>query len=621
MAEEDFLQNPFARDVLSTESPPIPEAPPPEQAPAEPPRSGYQYLDTKTDNPDNSMKVSGLAYTFGGQADYESGQDNGRFAGGGYSYDPQTGWNNPEPYIALPGHLRDLVPKGQVLRIINNQTGQTALGINRDEGPRDDLVEKGRFDVSPTLLHELGAQNGDPISIDFSGVNKLPVLPVREVGDNDSLANFAMRNLPRDQVDHFIQSQPRESLIAGPPTAASLQQTRPVDQNFVRTGDIDTYPDGTTVNRRTQTVFTPIPGSTQMEMWHPGMKQSRLVNVAPKTLKDSNTGEIYVISPTRKHPEASPENPIPVNLPSNADINKVDMSTIKPGDYDSVPEEYRDTVRMIAEYKYPKVTGRIAQSPYMRKIIDIAAKVNPDFDFQNYDKLQKMNTDFAGEGKNGQTLLSFNTAMRHANDVRIASDALKKEHDGSQLDNWIYFKSKTLGGATELPAYQRAAGNFAEEAERAFTGAAPTVSGIEHRKQGYEGGMATIPTASQRTATLNTDLRQLAGRYGEVQNQWDKQHGSNTTFMSPDAEKSLLASGDKELIEFAHKYGSITGKRHYIDPSSLGSTAKQAEAEKETAPTGSSDLPANTLRTMTKDGETYVEMEGQWVPLQSVIKR
>jgi hypothetical protein len=524
----------------------------------------------ESDQPNEDATVAvPTVTTFGGRKDYESGQDNGQFAFGGKSYDPRTGYENPEPYAALdpswfkeyggflePGQLLPIHPAGDPSR--------TAYVIARDIGPSRRLQAQGKLlDVAPNVKDYLGMGDNDSAVIDFSPVisGQLPKVPIGA-------------NLTQDEIQNYINSQDPSSRIAGTPTAGSMQQARGGGIPKVVSTDPDTglvtYSDGTKVNKATQTVYQPIPGTTQVSVWSPGMKQPHYINAAPKIYRDPGTQLGFIIAPTPEHPDASPEHPYPMNLPGNP--ASVDTEGVKEGDWSTVPDSIRPIAQAIDQYKYPKISAFALRSPYFQSMLKVVQAVDPKFNYMEYEKRQKLMTDIAGEGKLGQNILSFNTAMDHLGRAVNASEEMKALdlNTGTKPGNYLWQKYYTNTGAPKESAviakYNTAEQALENELERATSGSSPHEKG----KEGWSDLLASnVPYAAQKSA-LREAANIIGDRLAEVDEQYRRTFGSDADFslLSPQAESTLRAIGADDLVQ---KYGSRGGKRQYLDPNTVSS--------------------------------------------------
>jgi hypothetical protein len=288
-----------------------------------------------------------------------------------------------------------------------------------------------------------------------------------------------------------------------------------------------------------------------------------------KTYRDPGTGLLFDIS--------DPSNPKPVHLPGNP--ASVDMDSITPGDWSSVPEDMRDVAQSIASYRYPKISGFALRSPYFQQLFKIISKVDPSFDMKNYDARQAFLKDFSGTGKMGQNRVFLNTALDHMNAALERSDqladAIGRNEDQDQFSAGVVASMKSLGGNKALLNYEADADTLATEYSKALQGGAPDVTEKkEWRDKLIGAGHILMPTSRQREGVMNEMARNLSKRLGEIQNIYRTTMGGMPPFslLSPESEKTLKRLGTPEAKEVLKQYGSNGGEKPYLDPSTPFST-------------------------------------------------
>jgi hypothetical protein len=526
------------------------------------------YFNVGLDDPDSAMMVGAKISSFGGPEDVKSGQDNGEFAFGGSSVDDQ-GQESKLNYAAIdPAWYKNGIKPGSTVDVINPQTGVRVPVVLTEKGP-DRWTGRG-IDVAPHVLNQLGLDTDETAYIDFKPaiMNPPQAQPMQDSGQEDLTT--------RQGAQDYLQRM----TAPGQPMQASNTPSSGVRSDVTSTSDealggvkkltdggydlgdgVVGYPNGvfSTQNGNTITQYIPDANSKSGYKVH-------TQNVQPKSqiYRDPTSGITYDISGGISKAK-------PLDLPG--DPSSIDMNKVKPGDWDSVPEDLRDVAKNIASYKYPKVTGFALRSPYFQNLFKVVSKVDPSFNYMEYDKRQKLLNDFSGEGKMGQNIVSFNTALRHAQNALDASERLGKVYDSDQVSNWAILHGKSLTGNTALGNYQTDANTFVRELERAVTGSAGTVSGIKEQAAPLLGGLGHLPTAEQRKEAMGEMSKLLGGRLGEVENTYERGFGKkpDIAFLSPEAEKTLRNLG---LDDIADKYGTKGGKRPYIDPENMDSSTQ-----------------------------------------------
>jgi hypothetical protein len=529
------------------------------------------YYNVDLNDPDSAFLVGAKISTFGGPEDVKSGQDNGEFAFGGSSVDEQ-GQESKLNYAAVdPAWYKNGIKPGSTVNVINPKTGQHVPVTLVDKGPAR-WTGRG-IDVAPHVLKELGAETDDDVHIDFKpailgGPTSQPAQQQDDQGQEEDLttAEGAKSYLSRATMP----GQPMQASTQGggqqvSPSPANVSGVRKLDDGGYDLGDgVIGYPNGILSIHSGNTMTQYIPDDNS-----PNGYKTHIQNVQPKAniYRDPTSGLTYDIS-------RGIQNAKPIEL--QGDPSTVDMGKVKQGDWNSVPEDLRDVAKNIASYRYPKVTGFALRSPYFQNLFKIVSKVDPSFNYQQYDQRQKALNSFLGDGKAAQNITSFNTALRHAETALDSSEKLKDTlGDSDQISNYLKFKGKTIAGNPAATNYETDARVFVRELERAVTGAVPSVSGIEEEAQPLLGGLGHYPNHEQRKQSMAEMAKLLGGRLGELQNSYERDLGKkpDVSFLSPEAEHTLRRLGLKDI---ADKYGTQGGKRPYIDPEgNAGSVAPQ----------------------------------------------
>jgi hypothetical protein len=513
------------------------------------------YYNVDLNDPDSIFMVGAKISSFGGPKDVESGQDNGQFAYGGSSVTPE-GEESQLNYAAVdPAWYKNGIKPGSTVNVINPKTGTSVPVTLVDKGPAR-WTGRG-IDVAPHVLNKLGLETDEDAYIDFKpAILGGPTSQPAQQQDQQPQEDLTTAEGARSYLSRAtMPGQPMEaSTQGGGEPVSGVSGIRKLNDGGYDLGDgVIGYPNGILSMHSGNTVTQYIPDDNS-----PNGYKIHTQNVQPKSniYRDPTSGLTYDIS-------GGIQNAKPIELAG--DPANVDMSKIKQGDWNSVPEDLRDVAKNIANYRYPKVTGFALRSPYFQNLFKIVSKVDPTFNYQQYDQRQKALNSFLGDGKYGQSITSFNTALRHAQEALNTSEKLGKEGDSNQISNYINFKGKTLAGNTAVTNYETDARVFVRELERAVTGAAPSVSGIEEEVQPLIGGFGHYPTAQQRKQAMAEMAKLLGGRLGEIYNTYERSLGKkpDVSFLSPEAEKTLRNLG---LTELADKYGSQGGKLPYIDP-------------------------------------------------------
>jgi hypothetical protein len=471
------------------------------------------------------------------------------------------------PMVALPADTPGLEHNRLVK--VTGPNGSVIAKIGDVMPETDKLEGKANIDLNPAAALAVGHTGGlAPVKwswvTDEGSANQTPVLSglPKEMSAKQSFGSLGSDSIvPPIEGDSKITSQNKDGSVTW-----SDGVTIYPDGTMYRdiAGErIIRHPNGATEKRQLSQSKGEVKSDSQgrlfdintgKEVTPPGFA------LKPKVFKDTNTGLAFDISDVN--------NPKPINLPGNPAA--ADLSQIKQGDWNSVPEDVRDVAKNIAEYRYPKISGFALRSPYFQQMFKVISKVDPSFDYKNYDARQHFLTNFSGSGKIGQNILSFDTALDHMGRALGSSDVMESQEKKSdvpanKLGTGVYWNSKNLAGDPRKSAYDADADTLAGEYIRAITGAAPDVADKKQWADRLTGGWVTVPNATQRKAVMNEMAHNLGSRLGEIEQQYKRTMGKDldVSLLSPEAEATLSRVGATDIIQ---KYGSHGGKRPYADP-------------------------------------------------------
>jgi hypothetical protein len=201
-------------------------------------------------------------------------------------------------------------------------------------------------------------------------------------------------------------------------------------------------------------------------------------------------------------------------------------------------------------------------------MLNVIQKVDPDFNYQQYDARQKTLNDMTPGGKLGQNILSFNTAMDHLGRAVSASDQMAQPannlNTGSKPGNWLwqqyYAKSGGSPQGALLAQYNTDKQALVNELERAVGGQAPKESGKQDWSELLD---SSVPYRNQKAA-LGEAANLMGDRLSEVAEAYKSSFGKlDRSLLSPAAEATLNAVGATDLVK---KYGSDNGTKPYLNP-------------------------------------------------------
>lgn len=149
--------------------------------------------------------------------------------------------------------------------------------------------------------------------------------------------------------------------------------------------------------------------------------------------------------------------------------------------------QYARQIEQIVNGDAPMPTGRLAATPYGKKIRQDVLSVEPglsDTDFNTRAATRKSYT----SGNDAKVTKSINTTLHHAQTLETAINNLDNFSLGAGILNPI--RSAIEGQTSEKyqkakGAYDTAVANFAKELDFAVSGGRPTVSGTKHQMEGF----------------------------------------------------------------------------------------------------------------------------------------
>lgn len=244
----------------------------------------------------------------------------------------------------------------------------------------------------------------------------------------------------------------------------------------------------------------------------------------------------------------------PLNLPGQ--MVNTDLSKIKPGDWSTVPADIRDMAYQIATYRSPRLSSFALRSPYFQQLLQVISKVDPSFDYKQYEARQALLKDLTSSGKFGSNVVSFNAAIDHAAQLLDANSVNKQ--GSSQLWNSIkalgYKAGLSPSGHDPFTAGESVSGILAPEAVRAIKGSAPDV----HEVQSWEGRLSPQAGWDRNKTAVSEIVQAIDKRLGEINARYKNAFGSDAKLLSDQALaqlKSIAAhTDDPEVKKIIKKY-------------------------------------------------------------------
>ena len=180
---------------------------------------------------------------------------------------------------------------------------------------------------------------------------------------------------------------------------------------------------------------------------------------------------------------------------------------------------------------------RNISSPASQALLKQVMAINPTWSASDFVTKQAARKDFTS-GPTSKSVASFNTLLSHAAGLQTAIASLKNGNfgPGNAATNAIAgMFGEGMGGASgRMADVQTHLSGVADEAPRAFTGSAPTVSGIQH----WASNFSPNATPDAQSHAFNSLGMMLKGRMTALQQKYKAgmgQQGDVTQLFTPDA--------------------------------------------------------------------------------------
>lgn len=204
--------------------------------------------------------------------------------------------------------------------------------------------------------------------------------------------------------------------------------------------------------------------------------------------------------------------------------------------------DIKDVAKMIAEGRSAPLSSLAMSSPRGQMIMAEVARINPEYNVQDFHASDKAVKDFA-TGKQGNSVRSFNVAISHLGTLDQLSDAL---HNGDmKAVNAIGNAVATQTGGAAPTNFEAAKKIVADEIVKAIVGSGGAV-------QDREDAAATISKASspaQLKGVIQTYTELMRGQLGGLRQQYEQstRRKDFDRFLSADA--AMAAHGSPSATD------------------------------------------------------------------------
>jgi hypothetical protein len=206
---------------------------------------------------------------------------------------------------------------------------------------------------------------------------------------------------------------------------------------------------------------------------------------------------------------------------------------INPGALQGLSKIDADTVKAIAEYRFPVSNLRNKQ---MMALVKRAYVYDPTFDAKEYATRAAVRKDFTS-GKASQTSLSLNTAVGHLASLSKAATDL----DNSSLQLWNTISNKGLAatGDPRTVRFNTAANAVAGELATVFK----NTSGTDQEIKSWKDQISTSQSPQQLQASINEAVLLIGSRLEALHNKYEQGLGRKADFQILSAKSRQILKG------------------------------------------------------------------------------
>jgi len=216
-------------------------------------------------------------------------------------------------------------------------------------------------------------------------------------------------------------------------------------------------------------------------------------------------------------------------------------------DINAVPDQYRNIVKQLVNYKIPLPSGFALRSPFWQNVLSYASQVDPTFDATQYNVRMGVRKAFTA-GKEGSIVNRLNTAIGHLGDFKKKVSAL----DNSNIKMINRAKNLYLSetGDRNIPGYRTAATAVENELAAVFKGTGATDQEIATWRAAFN---INNSRGQQKEAVL-TSVKLLRSRLAALRSQYERGMGKPMDF-------KLLSDKSIKTLDNIEKWASGAGKQ------------------------------------------------------------
>jgi hypothetical protein len=179
-----------------------------------------------------------------------------------------------------------------------------------------------------------------------------------------------------------------------------------------------------------------------------------------------------------------------------------------------LPDETKNLVKGIAEYRIQLPGGFALRTPYWQGILNRVASYDPTFEQAQYTVRYRLRQDFTS-GKSAQNVRSLNTAVGHLDTLDKKGKAL--DNAPVQVWNWIANRGLTATGDKRVTEFNMAANAVESELAATFKGMGATDQEIKAWRE----NLNAAQSPAQLKGAIDTAVELMSSRLGALQSQYE----------------------------------------------------------------------------------------------------
>lgn len=180
----------------------------------------------------------------------------------------------------------------------------------------------------------------------------------------------------------------------------------------------------------------------------------------------------------------------------------------------ALPLADQDLITAVLEYRAPvPPSGTAARDPYWKRLFDLAIRIDPTFNVQEYPARQKLLNDFTS-GKTADNIVAINTAVDHLDTLKGFAEGLRNRdlRATNAFVNWV----KDQTGDPSVTGFDTASTALANEMATIFKRTGATDQEIAQWRIPFNRSLAS----RQFDAVFDTSIKLMRGRLNATRGRW-----------------------------------------------------------------------------------------------------